>query len=164
MIRNRMTALIFPLSFIPNQARIGGGIVQAIRAPAFLGALTDIRIGVASNGETMTRRPTRVEPATLRLGTLSDAEEISPVLKGVGKTTSVIAATGKTKIAEVRVDERVGETPEESQKVEEVVAMMKAMGSSTLQTRVLLRLGKIEGAMMTIDGCMPLTILIVREK
>ena len=164
MIRDRMIALIFPPSSILNQARIGGGIIRAERTLVLLGTLMDARIGVVSKGEVMTRRPTRVEPATVRLGTLIDAEETSPVPKGVGETTNIIVATGKIKRAEARVDEPVGGAPEESRKVEEVVAMTRAMGNSTLQMRVLLRLGEVEGARMMIDGCMPSTILIVREK
>ena len=100
----------------------------------------------------------------MRLGTLVDVEKTSPVPKDVGETTNIIVATGKIKREEARAEDPVGGAHEESRKVEEVAATTRVMGNSTLQMRGLLRLGEVEGAMMTIDGCMPLTIPIVREK
>ena len=95
---------------------------------------------------------------------LVDVENKSPVLEDVGETTNIIVATGKIEGEKTHAEDPVRGAHEEGQKVEDVAAMKKVMGSTTQQMRVLLRLREIEGAMMTTDSCMPSAMPIVREK
>ena len=93
-----------------------------------------------------------------------DVENKSPVPEDVGETTNIIVATGKVEGEKAHAEDPVREAHEESQKVEEVAAMKKVAGNTTQQMKVLLHPREIDGAMTTIDGCMPSTIPIVREK
>ena len=54
MTRDRMIALIFPLSFIRNQARVRGGTVRAVRTSVHLDTLMDARVVTMSKEGKMT--------------------------------------------------------------------------------------------------------------